>query len=129
MSKLDEEVWDETGLLPEDPPNESECGPEDSSDRTSPTQKKPPPNHIDPSDKVVYVTADEIVIDVGHQYKIALWRCSTQERILCWAAHLTEKHWMTMPIMRKFIRLCQKAHGLSSDFIPLADFKGKPLPL
>jgi hypothetical protein len=32
-----------------------------------------------------------------------------------------------MPIMRKFIQLCQKAHGLSSEFIPLADCQTQEL--
>ncbi len=63
-------------------------------------------------EKMVYVEDDHIVINVHYEYNIALARCDTLEKILGWTDHLLEKTWMTPEVLRRFIRLAAKEHGL-----------------
>lgn len=64
--------------------------------------------------KMVYIEEGHIVINVHYEYNVPLDRCDTHEKILAWALHLTEKTWMTMDVLERFIRLAMAQHGLEA---------------
>ena len=59
-----------------------------------------------------YIEGDAIVLSVGSEYVIKLDRCSTPEALLEWVFHLTEKMWMTIPLMGRFVDLAAGHHAI-----------------
>jgi len=51
----------------------------------------------------------------GGEYEIALSSCDTYQKIVWSAFYLSEKNWMTAPVLRNFIRLACSHHGLQED--------------
>jgi hypothetical protein len=49
---------------------------------------------------------------VDDDYHIALDCCSTPEEIIGWMRHLREKNWITEPVIRRFVKLATKHHGI-----------------
>ena len=68
--------------------------------------------------KQCYVEDDCIVIDVSHEYPIALRRCATPEAILGWVDHLSSKTWITNGVIRRFILLATQHHGITIHPLP-----------
>ncbi|NJM55420.1 MAG: hypothetical protein HC841_05465 [Verrucomicrobiae bacterium] len=60
-------------------------------------------------DAILFQSAD------GLDYDIKLSRCDTYEKIVHWAVHLSAKKWITVPMLREFIRLACSHHGLRSE--------------
>lgn len=73
--------------------------------------------HIAELDSLCRVDGDYIVFQFQESgdYEIALSRCNTYEKIVWWTFHLTEKNWMTLPVLRHFIRLACVHHGLQEE--------------
>lgn len=68
-------------------------------------------------DRVCRIESGYIVFktdEVG-EYEIALSRCDTYEKIVWWTFALSEKNWMTLPVLRHFIRLACSHHGLQES--------------
>jgi len=65
-------------------------------------------------ERLCRIDGDYIVLDSGDAggYEIALSRCDTYEKIVWWTFHLAEKNWMTVPVLRHFIRIACAHHGL-----------------
>ncbi len=63
-------------------------------------------------EKQVYMQGDKIIIDVCYKYPIDVAECGTHERLLGWAHHLCEKNWMSPPVLRRFMALAARHHGL-----------------
>jgi hypothetical protein len=54
-----------------------------------------------------------IVIDPDHtEYNIELSRCDSYEKIIWWISHLSEKTWITVPMIEQFILLACHEHKL-----------------
>ena len=69
--------------------------------------------HLAEMDCVCCIEGSHIIFkpsDVG-KFEIALSRCDTYEKVVWWTFHLTEKKWMTIPVLRHFIRLVCSHHG------------------
>ena len=49
---------------------------------------------------------------VHYKYDIELSRICTYEKLVWWTRHLAGKPWMTLPVLRYFIRLVCEHHGL-----------------
>ncbi len=64
-------------------------------------------------EKSIYLNDRYITINVLYEYNIELSRCDSLEKILGWATHLCEKSWMTADLLRRFIHISARAHGLS----------------
>ena len=48
-------------------------------------------------------------------YQILLSRCDTQEKILAWVLHLTEKPWMTAVVINEFIELAIQHNSVTMN--------------
>ena len=46
------------------------------------------------------------------EYAISLQSCSTPERILTWASHLSSKRWVSKRMRRSFVAIACREHGL-----------------
>lgn len=46
-------------------------------------------------------------------YIIELFRCNTEEKILAWVLHLTEKTWVTCDIINEFIQLASERNNVT----------------
>lgn len=70
--------------------------------------------HVAEVDRLCRIKGSRIVFQVGEagDYEIALSRCDTYEKIVSWAFTLSEKNWMTLSVLRHFIRLACSHHGL-----------------
>jgi hypothetical protein len=66
----------------------------------------------------VYVEDGHLIIDAGYEYAIELNRCNTNDKILGWVNQLSEKTWMTFPMLRRFIHLAQSTNGLLESHCP-----------
>jgi len=67
--------------------------------------------------KIVYIEDGFIIfkgcgVDHSFEYTISLLRCSTHQAILKWSYHLTEKTWITIPMLNRFIILATQEHNL-----------------
>jgi hypothetical protein len=62
--------------------------------------------------KQVFVKDKVLVINVKYEYRIELSRCDTHEKILAWAVHLSEKNWMDMDVLMRFIYVACKENNL-----------------
>ena len=62
----------------------------------------------------VKIDGNDILISIcsGEPYLIALARCDTHDKILSWVQQLTEKTWMTLPALNRFIQIAQSHYGL-----------------
>ena len=63
--------------------------------------------------KQVYVSEGFLTIDVEYEYNIEIARCNTPEKILAWVLHLSEKTWMTVEIMERFVQTALREAGLA----------------
>ena len=45
-------------------------------------------------------------------YDIELNRCNTDAKILSWVLHLNQKRWVTREMLRSFVIVCRRHHGL-----------------
>lgn len=74
-------------------------------------------------EKAVFIDEGHIIIKVEldggqlHEYDIEVTRCDTPEKILAWCEHLTEKTWMNLPLMRRFIYVAHDANGLTMKHV------------
>ncbi len=68
--------------------------------------------------KQCYVEDDSIIINLGHEYPIALRRCATPEAILGWVDHLLDKTWMTTDVIQQFIGYATQHHGIRIHPLP-----------
>lgn len=66
--------------------------------------------------KIVYIADDQYVINVKYEYNIPRSKCSTKEELLDWVAHLTEKTWMTVEVMRYFMQVVSADRELKLSF-------------
>ena len=64
-------------------------------------------------EKQVYIDGNCIVINVTHEYNIALSRCDTPEKLLGWVWHLCEKTWITRKVLCRFIEVASEFHNIS----------------
>lgn len=73
--------------------------------------------HVAELHRICHIDRGYIVFKIGDdaEYEIALSRCDTYQKILWWTFHLTEKNWMTVPLLRHFIRLACSHHGLKEE--------------
>ena len=70
--------------------------------------------HIAEMDRLCRIDGRRIVFQIAEagDYEIDLSRCDTYEKIVWWAFGLSEKTWMTLPVLRHFIRIACSHHGL-----------------
>jgi hypothetical protein len=68
--------------------------------------------HIGTLEKQCYVDNDDIVINVADEYRVPLSSCPTQEAILGWVRQLTEKTWITVPLIRRFVDTAAEHHKI-----------------
>ena len=61
----------------------------------------------------VSIADGHIVFADEQGYTIAVDRVATEDAILRWTYHLANKPWMTLPILKHFIRLCCEHHHLN----------------
>ncbi|CDG99822.1 hypothetical protein [Xenorhabdus bovienii] len=47
------------------------------------------------------------------QYEIAISDCDTPEKLIPWIFHLTEKSWMSVDLLRHFIRVASNKSNIS----------------
>ena len=68
-------------------------------------------------DRLCRIDSGNIIFQTGEggEYEIALSSCDTYQKIVWCAFHLSEKNWMTVPVLRHFIRLACSYHGLQED--------------
>jgi hypothetical protein len=73
--------------------------------------------HVAELNRVCRIERGQIIFQTGGggEYEIALSSCATYEKIVWWTFHLSEKKWMTVPVLRHFIRLACSHHGLQED--------------
>jgi hypothetical protein len=68
--------------------------------------------------KQCYMDGQDIVIDIADEYRVPLSRCSTPEAILGWVGQLTEKTWITVPVIRRFVQLATRHHDIKIHPLP-----------
>jgi hypothetical protein len=47
----------------------------------------------------------------GH-YDIHLRTCNTPSKIAVWASHLSDKNWMTLEALQRFVAIACEVHGI-----------------
>lgn len=62
--------------------------------------------------KAVQVIDGYIVINVAYEYDIPIKECGTAERILGWVLQLSEKTWMTMEVLNRFVHVAAREAGV-----------------
>lgn len=72
--------------------------------------------HHEKMKKTVYIEDDHYVINVKYEYNIPRANCSTQEQLLGWVAHLTEKNWMSIDVMRYFMQVVSADRNFNLRF-------------
>lgn len=72
--------------------------------------------HHEQMKKMVYIADDHYVINVKYEYNIPRAECSTKEQLLQWVAHLTEKTWMSVEVMRYFMQVVSADQGFKLNF-------------
>ena len=60
---------------------------------------------------VIYVANGHLILNIAYKYEIELSRLDTQEKILGWVIHLSEKNWMNLRYMHRFIELALNEIG------------------
>ena len=70
------------------------------------------PSHED--NGVIYDPAGWVSLRWGTDatYDIELSRCNTDAKILSWVLHLNQKRWVTREMLRSFVIVCRRHHGL-----------------
>lgn len=63
-------------------------------------------------ERQVTIVDDFIVLNVSSEYSIPISECDSAEKLLGWISHLTEKTWMTMPVMARFISVAARASNI-----------------
>jgi hypothetical protein len=69
-------------------------------------------DHVRQMHEQCSLDGEAVVFHIADDYRILLSRCDTAEKLLGWIVHLTEKKWMTVPLLRHFIRLVSEHHGI-----------------
>lgn len=59
----------------------------------------------------VYRDGDYIVFAIRGHYEIHLRTCNTPSKIAVWASHLSDKNWMTLEALQRFVAIACEAHG------------------
>jgi len=62
--------------------------------------------------KLCWIEDGWIRFSIVYEYDIELSRISTYQKLVWWTRHLAGKPWMTLPVLRHFIRLVCEHHGL-----------------
>ena len=75
---------------------------------------------LKPYDGVFIDNDGDIVfkLPTGSIYEIEKTRCNTFPKIIGWVMHMTEKNWVTIEAIRKFIYLAAETNGLGNPNIP-----------
>jgi hypothetical protein len=73
--------------------------------------------HVRALDKQCHLEGEDIVLKLpegssDEDYRAPLDRCSTPEAILGWVRDLTEKKWITVPVIHRFVQLATQHHGI-----------------
>lgn len=69
--------------------------------------------HREEMAKKLYIADDNYVINIRYEYNIPRSECSTIPELLHWVHHITEKTWMEIPVLRKFIELVKADQKLT----------------
>jgi hypothetical protein len=74
--------------------------------------------YVQALEKLIHVEGEDILFKLpegstDNNYRVGLDRCSTPEAILAWVRHLTEKKWMTVPVIHRFVELATEHHGIN----------------
>jgi hypothetical protein len=63
--------------------------------------------------RLCYIDGDFIVFDAqGTKYEISFSECASYPAILKWVYHLSQKSWITLPVLLRFVYLACEHHGL-----------------
>lgn len=62
--------------------------------------------------KIIYVEGDTITINAAYEYHIPVGRCCTHEKILSWVLHLSEKEWMDLELMERFVNVALSVNNM-----------------
>jgi hypothetical protein len=65
-----------------------------------------------------YMDGEDIVINLADEYRVALSRCSTPAAILGWVDQLTQKTWITVPVIQRFVQLATEHHRITIHPLP-----------
>jgi hypothetical protein len=73
--------------------------------------------YVQALEKLIHVDGEYIVMKLPEgstddDYSVHLDRCSTPEAILAWVRSLSEKTWITVPVIHEFVRLATEHHGI-----------------
>jgi hypothetical protein len=73
--------------------------------------------YVQALDKLIHMDGEYIVMKLPEgsaddDYSVHLDRCSTAEAILGWVHSLSEKTWVTVPVIDEFVRLATEHHGI-----------------
>jgi len=59
------------------------------------------------------IEGDFFIFDAyGTKYEVPLSECDSYPGILRWVEHLSQKSWITLPVLMRFIYLAREHHGL-----------------
>ena len=65
-------------------------------------------------DRLCRIEDGFIVLGDEINYAIKLSRCASYEKIVWWVSHLSEKTWMTLDLLARFIETACEHHGLQA---------------
>lgn len=66
----------------------------------------------------VTVADGVLTINDTYPYEVELRRIASNDDLLAWVVHLTEKTWMTHDLMREFVYVAAHAAGLKLPKLP-----------